>query len=75
MRNVGRYARIVSTEAPDTDGWVRVSMLFEEEHSACEYILSFGAQMEIVEPEALREKVIEAAESIVALYESSKIVP
>ena len=75
MRTVGRYARIVSTEAPDTDGWVRVSMLFEEEHSACEYILSFGAQMEVVEPEALREKVIEAAESIVALYKSSTTVP
>jgi predicted DNA-binding transcriptional regulator YafY len=75
MRNVGRYARIVSTEAPDADGWIRVSMLFEEEHSACEYVLSFGAQMEVVEPEALREKVIEAAESIVALYRGSKIVP
>ncbi|HEX6479597.1 MAG TPA: YafY family protein [Ktedonobacteraceae bacterium] len=75
MRYVGRYARIVSTEAPDADGWIRVSMLFEEEHSACEYVLSFGSQMEVVEPEALRERVIQAAESIVALYHGSKLVP
>lgn len=74
MRNVGRYARIVSTEPPDVDGWVRVSMLFEGEHNACEYVLSFGSQMEVVEPQALREKVIEAAKSIVAMYKSSTIV-
>ncbi len=49
-------------------------MLFEGEHNACEYVLSFGSQMEVVEPQALREKVIEAAESIVALYQSSTIV-
>jgi predicted DNA-binding transcriptional regulator YafY len=75
MRTVGRYARIVSTEPPDADGWIRVSMLFEGEHNACEYVLSFGSQMEVVEPQALREKVIEAAESIIALYQSSTIVP
>src|SRR5258706_5557513 len=75
MRTVGRYARIVSTEPPDVDGWIQVSMLFEGEHNACEYVLSFGSQMEVVEPQVLREKVIEAAESIVALYKGSTIVP
>ena len=75
MRTVGRYARVISTGAPDADGWVRVSMLFEEEHNACEYVLSFGSRMEVVEPQALRDKVIQAAESIVELYKSSTIVP
>lgn len=75
MRTVGRYARIVSTEPPGADGWIQVSMLFEEEHSACEYVLSFGPQMEVVEPQVLREKVVEAAENIVALYKGSTIVP
>ena len=75
MRTVGRYARVISTEAPDIDGWVRVSMLFEEEHNACEYVLSFGSQMEVVEPQALRDKVIQAAEGIVELYKDSPIVP
>lgn len=68
MRFAGRYARIEHADPPDADGWIRLSMLFEEEHSACEYVLGFGSQIEVVEPEALREKVIQAAESILALY-------
>jgi hypothetical protein len=43
-------------------------MLFEEEHSACEYVLSYGTQIEIIEPSALRELVVRAAEGIVAMY-------
>ena len=35
--------------------------------AACGYLLSFGTQVAIVEPPALREKIIELAESIVAL--------
>ncbi len=73
MRYVGRYARIVSTEPADADGWIQVAMLFEEEHNACEYVLSFGSQMIVVEPETLREKVIEAARSIVALYNCDRV--
>ena len=68
MRYAGRYARIEHADPPDADGWIRLSMLFQEEHSACEYVLGFGSQIEVVEPEALREKVIQAAESILALY-------
>lgn len=68
MRHVGRYVNIERTEPPDEDGWVRVAILFEEEHTACEYVLSLGAQIEVVEPLALRERVIQSAESIVAFY-------
>ncbi|HLH62877.1 MAG TPA: YafY family protein [Ktedonobacteraceae bacterium] len=75
MRTAGRYARITSTEPPEADGWVRVAMLFEGEHNACEYVLSFGAQVIVVEPQELREKVIEVAKSIVALYQSQDSVP
>ncbi|MFL5653778.1 MAG: helix-turn-helix transcriptional regulator [Ktedonobacteraceae bacterium] len=71
MRYAGRYARIEHVGPADADGWIQVSILFEEEHSACEYVLSFGSQIEVVEPQALREKVIQAAESILALYAQS----
>jgi predicted DNA-binding transcriptional regulator YafY len=43
-------------------------MLFEEQHSACEYVLSYGTQMQVLEPSALRELVVRAAEGIVAMY-------
>jgi predicted DNA-binding transcriptional regulator YafY len=68
MRSEGRYARIEHEGPPDADGWVRLEMLFEEQHSAREYVLSYGTQMEVIEPPALRELVVRAAEGVVAMY-------
>ena len=64
----GRYARVVQVGEPDGAGWLRVDMLFEEEHNACEYVLSFGPRIEVLEPLSLRALVRHAAEGIVALY-------
>lgn len=72
IRAGGRYARIEREDPPDADGWIPLAMLFEEEHNACEYILSFGAAVEVVEPPALRSLVRSAAEDIVALYARSR---
>ena len=69
MRFAGRFARIEQTGETDEEGWVQVSLRFDVEEMACEYALSFGTQLEVIEPQALREKVIEAAKSIVAFYE------
>jgi predicted DNA-binding transcriptional regulator YafY len=68
MRHVSRYARIISTQPPDADGWIPLSMQFEGEHNAREYILGFGPLIEVLEPPELREKVVQAAESVIALY-------
>jgi predicted DNA-binding transcriptional regulator YafY len=38
-------------------------------------MLSFGEHIEVVEPQALREKVIAAARSILALYAQSAAAP
>jgi predicted DNA-binding transcriptional regulator YafY len=43
-------------------------MRFQFEEEAAEYVLSFGARIEVVEPHSLREKVIEMAESVIAFY-------
>jgi len=68
MRYASRYARIEHEDPPDAEGWIQLSMQFEEEDSAREYVLSFGSQIEVLEPQSLREQVIKAAESIVAFY-------
>ena len=68
MPYAGRFARIEEADAPDEDGWAKVSMSFDIEEMACEYALSFGAQMEVLEPPSLREKVIKMAESVIAFY-------
>ncbi|HEY0077709.1 MAG TPA: YafY family protein [Pyrinomonadaceae bacterium] len=64
----GRFARIEQVGEPDAEGWVRVSLGFDSEEMACEYALGFGTQLEVLEPEALREKVSEAAGSVVDFY-------
>ncbi|HEU5199307.1 MAG TPA: YafY family protein [Ktedonobacterales bacterium] len=68
MRQESHYTRIQEVGPPEADGWVTVNILFEEEHSAREYVLSFGPQIEVIEPPALREQVLQAAKDIVARY-------
>ena len=66
--HAGRYARIEHMEAPDADGWIELCLCFEMEEAACGYLLSFGTQVEILEPLALRAKVFTLAENVAAFY-------
>jgi predicted DNA-binding transcriptional regulator YafY len=64
----GRFARIESISQPDEEGWSEVSIRFDVEEMACEYALSFGSRMEVIEPAELREKVLIMAESLIEFY-------
>jgi predicted DNA-binding transcriptional regulator YafY len=64
----GRFARIEQLYPPEEDGWTRVELRFDVEEEACGYVLGFGAQIEVLEPDILREKVIGEAEGVVAFY-------
>ena len=64
----GRFIQVEQADPPDTDGWINLRLLFGIKEEAWGYILSFGSQMEVLEPLELREKVIELAESVVAFY-------
>lgn len=68
LRFAGRFARIGQAEPPDADGWIRVNLRFDVEEMAVEWVLGFGSQMEVLEPAALREKVIAAAQRVLAFY-------
>jgi predicted DNA-binding transcriptional regulator YafY len=68
----GRFARIEKTHEPDAEGWIRVEMRFDVEDIACEYVLSFGPQIEVIEPQGLREKVVAMARSVVEFYEQHR---
>jgi predicted DNA-binding transcriptional regulator YafY len=72
MGFAGRFARIAHADPPDAEGWIRVAMRFDVEEMACEYALSFGPLMEVLEPATLREKVIDAARSVIAFYAERK---
>ena len=64
----GRFARVEQVYPPDENGWSEVAMRFQFAHEACEYVLSFGAQAEVVEPDELRGMVIQAAKEVLEFY-------
>jgi predicted DNA-binding transcriptional regulator YafY len=68
MRSESRYARIEEVGPPEHDGWMTVRIRFEVEHSACEYVLSYGTQIEVLEPPELRDLVVRSAQAIVEFY-------
>jgi predicted DNA-binding transcriptional regulator YafY len=64
----GRYVQVEQTAPPDADGWIRLHFQFDTEEAACAFVLSFGAQVEVLEPQELRQRVIGLAQSVLAFY-------
>ena len=75
LRHAGRYVRVERIEEPDSDGWVPVALIFEEDHAACEFVLGFGARVEVIEPLELRERVVQAAREVMAFYDKASPLP
>jgi predicted DNA-binding transcriptional regulator YafY len=69
LRFAGRFARVTETEETDVRGWKKVQVGFDVEEMACEYAVSFGPNLEVVEPLTLREKVIAMATATVEFYD------
>ncbi|GCE31116.1 transcriptional regulator [Dictyobacter alpinus] len=63
-----RLFRIEQTEIVDTQGWTTLHLRFDNDSEACAFILSFGAQVEVLEPVALKQQIIELAETVLAHY-------
>lgn len=63
-----RFGRVERTEAPDADGYQVMDVAFEVEEEAILYASGFGDQVQVVEPEELRQKVIEAARALLGQY-------
>jgi predicted DNA-binding transcriptional regulator YafY len=69
MRYAGRFSRIERVDLPDPQGRARVEIRFDSAEVACEFVLSFGSRIEVLEPQALRERVTEEARNMIAVYE------
>ncbi len=72
---LGRFSRIERVDPPDEDGWAKVSICFQFEDDACECLLGFGDQVEILDPPELRRKIINRAESVIAFYNDRRQTP
>jgi predicted DNA-binding transcriptional regulator YafY len=68
LRCGGYFARVEEISSPDADGWRTVSLHFDVEAAAHAYVLGFGAQMEVLEPLELRDRILQAAKDTIALY-------
>lgn len=63
--------RVLREEPPDDDGWARLEIEYETERAATAHVLSFGGEVEVLAPEALRACVIRTAERVIAAYTNS----
>lgn len=73
MQYALRFARVEQTNPPDSDGWSRIIINFENEIEACAIMLSFGAEIEVIEPAEVREQVLKLAQDVIEMYQKQKI--
>jgi len=65
---IGRFSRVEQVDSPDEEGWRQASICFQFEDDACECLLGFGDQLEVLEPQGLRQKLLKRAEQVVEFY-------
>jgi predicted DNA-binding transcriptional regulator YafY len=65
----GSYAHVEHVGEPAPDGWRSLDLMLETEDYACRYVLGFGPRMVVLEPEALRERVLATARATLELLE------
>lgn len=63
------FTRIESVDDPDPDGWSRTQINFGVEFEALSFVLRHGDQVQIIDPEELRDTVIQMAQRILDLYQ------
>jgi predicted DNA-binding transcriptional regulator YafY len=64
----GRFARVNETNETDERGWKKVFIGFDVDEMACEYAVSFGPNIEVIEPMTLREKVVAMTKATLEFY-------
>jgi predicted DNA-binding transcriptional regulator YafY len=61
-------SRAAATPDPRVRGWKRVQLPIESVEHAVEELLRLGADVEVLEPSALRQRLAETARGLAALY-------
>jgi predicted DNA-binding transcriptional regulator YafY len=75
LPRVRYYMRRVEEETDDGADRVRLRMRFDAEEEALQFALALGASVEVLEPAALRARVLATAESLVRRYGSNVTTP
>jgi predicted DNA-binding transcriptional regulator YafY len=61
-------AEAIMAVPPDAKGWRQATVPIESIEQAAAMLLSFGAEIEVVSPPALRRQLAESARQVLALY-------
>jgi predicted DNA-binding transcriptional regulator YafY len=56
--------RAVADEAPDVDGWVRQTLVFDDSRVACAALLALAPEVDVLDPPALREELAALAREV-----------
>jgi predicted DNA-binding transcriptional regulator YafY len=64
----GVHALVEGAGPPDAEGWITLSLTFENLPAARMRVLGLGTEVEVMEPRDLRESVIDFATRIAAFY-------
>ena len=64
----GIHTLLQQADPPDASGWITLTLTFETFEGARTSMLGFGTNVEVLEPQELREGVAEFAARIVAFY-------
>jgi predicted DNA-binding transcriptional regulator YafY len=63
-----RWAQVEQIEPADTDGWCLAHVMFEVIEEAAGAVLGAGTQIYVIEPDELRQRVIDMAREVAAFY-------
>jgi predicted DNA-binding transcriptional regulator YafY len=66
-----RFTQVKDVGLPDADGWVTAAVQFETVDEASASVLSLGPWAEVIEPPELRQRVMDLAQEIVAVYDAA----
>lgn len=64
---------IAQAGPPDAQGWLQLTLNFDSLEAARKEILSYGCAVEVLEPRALRDSVLDYACQIVSLYGAGEV--
>ncbi len=56
----------VPSDVADPEGWVTLRAEFDDEEHACFVVQGLGGRVEVLEPAALRERVLASAAAVIA---------
>ncbi|WP_139488845.1 helix-turn-helix transcriptional regulator [Brevibacillus dissolubilis] len=67
MTFTGRFVQMIHKDEPCMDGWTPMTLCFETREEAAGYLLGFADQVRAIQPQELREQIVEMARAVLMM--------